>query len=42
MWINELSSDGAKNFILAILHHCQFTSVVDDANLSQITGHEQL
>jgi len=33
MWINELGPDRAEDLILTILHHCQFTSIVDDANL---------
>jgi len=34
MWIYELSSHWTKNLILTIFHHCQFTSIVDEAYLT--------
>ena len=34
MWVDELCPDGAKNLILTILDHRQFTSIVDDTYLA--------
>ena len=33
MRVDELSPDRAKNLILTVLHHCQFTAVVDNTRL---------
>jgi len=42
MWVDELSSDRAKNLILTILDHGQLASIVDDAHLRYNTSCEHL